>query len=284
MHKRLFHWYRLFRRAVWPLFAVPFAILANLFSVRDEFLSPELAAKLKMPEWLPAFPWYYWTILVLVLIAIALLEGAYREHIELTGKISEAKDPARVREIEALERHTEELSRNTASNDPIQRVYREKFANQFFGHNERRLEISVGDTGSFVHVNAKWIHDLQKMFNLKVENRDSHKPLSNCKLIVQTITPDPGYRSPWILKEGFSLAGGDHTFVPLASYGEAREPSKTPCADTLMTLLTRDRMLALGIDTEQLLEIRATSPDSAYCDIKCKLWVDDHGRFRIAKV
>jgi hypothetical protein len=63
--------------------------LGNLFALRDEFLPIELAGKLKMPAWLPAFPWYYWTIVVLVLIVVAVLEGAYREHISLTAKIEE---------------------------------------------------------------------------------------------------------------------------------------------------------------------------------------------------
>ena len=69
-----------------------------------------------MPEWLPAFPWYYWTILVLVLIVVALLEGSYREHLDLTKALT--KDAVRIREIEAQEanaaatqRHAEALER-----------------------------------------------------------------------------------------------------------------------------------------------------------------------------
>jgi hypothetical protein len=89
--KRVLYWFRLIRRSVWPIFAIPFAILVNVFSIRDEFLPPDLVAKLKMPEWLPTFPWYYWTIIVLALIILALLEGAYREHTDFT--ISAAKRP-----------------------------------------------------------------------------------------------------------------------------------------------------------------------------------------------
>lgn len=85
---RVCHWYRLLRRAVWPMFAIPLALLVNLFALRDEFLSPSVAAKLKLPEFLPEFPWYYWTIILLLLIIVALLEGAYREHVELKKEMS----------------------------------------------------------------------------------------------------------------------------------------------------------------------------------------------------
>jgi hypothetical protein len=82
MHKiadRLRYWYQILKQQVWPRFAVPIAILGHLFAIRDEFLPPKLAARLKMPAWLPDLPWYLWTIALLVIVLAAVMEGAYRQ-------------------------------------------------------------------------------------------------------------------------------------------------------------------------------------------------------------
>jgi hypothetical protein len=76
---RIQYWLKILRQAVLPQIAAAFAVFGTIFSIRDEFLSPELAARLKMPAWLPDLPWYLWTIALLSIVLIAVMEGAYRQ-------------------------------------------------------------------------------------------------------------------------------------------------------------------------------------------------------------
>jgi hypothetical protein len=75
---RLRYWICLFKgpRKTCVLFS---EALFAVWAVRDEFLSPERARQLKMPKWLPDWPWYVWVIVILVTIISFLLEGSYRE-------------------------------------------------------------------------------------------------------------------------------------------------------------------------------------------------------------
>jgi|ERR1700733_6160460 len=205
--------------------------------------------------------------------------------------LQETLNPTKIREIEARENETFELRRR---NDAIEE---ERRANSPVGKQisrimdsistPRPLNIVVGHGGSFERVTAKWVHDGERTFYLKVENRDQHRPLANCKLDITNVTPtpDPDRGMPWTLKEGFSLAAGEHTFVKLAQYEEPVEASTSTWRKVLMVIFSHDpkNWLLLEIK-EQILNIRATSPDSGYCDIKCKLWVDENWRFNIEKI
>jgi hypothetical protein len=283
MLDRILHWYRLLRRAVWPLIVIPIAIFGNLFAIRDEFLPAQLAAKLKMPEWLPAFPWYYWTILVLVLIVIAVLEGAFREHRDLTAQL--AGDSVRLREVEAQEAHTEALRQQTAAleaqhreNSPLMKQFRS------WQQNPKVLDLSVGTDHEYYDIPEYGLHGFTRRYKVKLQNISSHKTISNGKVQITAIEPPCGHRGPWLIAENITLSAGDQTFLPIASYGEAREQRRGPI-DTVFKIESQSESSPLlGIKNEHVLTIRATAQDVRYCEIKCKLWVDESGGFQIAKL
>ena len=61
----------------------------------------------------------------------------------------------------------------------------------------------------------------ERTYYLKVENIDNEKHVTGIKLSILRIDPQDEYIGPWELESGFSLAAGDHKFVPLVQYGEA---------------------------------------------------------------
>lgn len=120
-----------------------------------------------------------------------------------------------------------------------------------------------------------WSQIKGKTFCLKVENTNSHKPLNECKVTVLKIEPDTGYQAPWVPHPKFSLAAGEHWFVPLVTY----------CApDTIVKLETISGRPILDVGREYTASIRATSPDSGFCDINCKIWVKDGNNLNVEKV
>jgi hypothetical protein len=145
----------------------------------------------------------------------------------------------------------------------------------------RALHIEVGEGGKFVSTTGS-LYKTYRTLNVKVENRDSHRAVSGGKLYLTRIEPQTEYVGPWLLAGGFALAAGDHLFVPLVSYGEARDAGKFPCADTFMELSTIDSTQPKPSATgEHVLTLRATSMETAPCEFKCTVWVDDGGRLRI---
>jgi hypothetical protein len=197
-------------------------------------------------------------------------------------------DPVKTREIEATENHAEELRRHTAELEAQRQSKRmDRFREQFLAP-PRPLNIVVGTGGSFERLKATSVRDRERTFYLKVENRDQHKPLRNCKLDITSVTPipDPDRGMPWTLEQDFSLAAGEHKLVKLARYEEHIDPHlEERWRNKFMVVFSNDpkNWLLLEIK-EQILEIRATSPDSGYCDVKCKLWVDENWKFHIERI
>jgi hypothetical protein len=155
----------------------------------------------------------------------------------------------------------------------------------------RRLNLVVGSTDGLVtSLPPRGIHDIQRTYNLRIENLDREKPLTDCKISILNTSPDPppprNIPFPWKLRNGFSLSAGEQIYIPLATYGEARDRAKYDCGEAFMRVHaeTDEDWFFLESSKQYILEIRATSPDSAYCDIKCKLWVDGDGRFQIEKI
>jgi hypothetical protein len=157
---------------------------------------------------------------------------------------------------------------------------------QKVGPPPRPLKVEIGQEGPFVSAKAAGLHGIKRTYNLRIVNRHQSKPITNCKVTILEVTPDPmNKKMPWILTDIFSLASGEDIYVPLASFGEASEPEKYPCADTLVQVHSPvgDNWFLIET-TEHLLKIRATSHDSGYCDVSCKPWVDASGKFQIAEV
>lgn len=146
----------------------------------------------------------------------------------------------------------------------IKVFYPSKVTGEEAPHSSRLLNMTIveGDRSN----RRPWQSSSGNTFGVKIENISSHKPISDCKVTVLKVEPDTGYCAPWVLKPRFSLAAGEHLFIPLATHHKT---------DTLVKLETTNERPVLGVDKEYIASIRATSPDSAFCDIDCKIWVKD---------
>jgi hypothetical protein len=144
------------------------------------------------------------------------------------------------------------------------------------------FRISVGERGPFSSVKDRFSYSQERIFSLKIENIALNGAISNCKISILSITPQTEYEGPWILKEDFSLAAGDYTFIPLASYGEARNPETRNSGDSSIQIFPRlISSPKLSKDDVHTLTARATGFNSPACEMRCRLWVDEQGRFKI---
>lgn len=142
--------------------------------------------------------------------------------------------------------------------------------------------MAVGEGNPYFDTSGSGIYDIRRTYKLKVENAARGKALSNCTIQLMSVTPATDYGDgPWPLVEDISLAAGQHIFIPLVTYGEAREPEKHPCADSIMTMGTESGRPCLDADKEYTLVVRATAPETAYSDFQCRVWVGTDGRLRI---
>jgi hypothetical protein len=142
------------------------------------------------------------------------------------------------------------------------------------------LNLSVGEDGQFVAIPKHSLYGLTRQLAVCVENQSASQAVTDCKVQITEIEPFSGVKLPRILKSGFSLAAGDHTFIPLVQYGEARDPAKYNCADTLIELLGGDRPISIAHDVPSFIKLRATGIGAPYSQTLCKVWIDPHGRLR----
>lgn len=145
------------------------------------------------------------------------------------------------------------------------------------------LNMSVAETGPYLTTDGS-VYGITRTYNLKIENTERTKTVSNCKIYITSIVPHTEYDGPWLLKDQISLAAGDHEFVPLVTYGEAREPEKYPCGDKFMTMGTESGRPCPDADKRYTLTLRATAPEASYRDFRCEVWVSEDGRLRIREV
>jgi hypothetical protein len=179
----------------------------------------------------------------------------------------------------ALREHTEELRRQRESQAMAKLVDRVMAP-------PRPLNVEIGKHGAFILRKGYGLSTIKHTYNLKVTNRDQTKPITNCRVAIVDVTPDPlNKKLPWLLHEPFSLASGDSIFIPLATFGEARNPQQDKPSDTLIQVHSAqaDNWFLIELQ-EHTIGIRVTSHDSGYFDLTCKLWVDNEGRFQIKKV
>ena len=145
------------------------------------------------------------------------------------------------------------------------------------------LQLEVGESGRFFETgSANSLYTHTRTLKLRVSNNDTHVSLTECKVHVINIEPRE-YEGPWLLREGFSLAAGDHVFVPLASYLEPNDIMKSPYGASFMEILADKNRPMPPTSQRHVLTIRATALGSPFCEIKCALWVDDSGRLRIER-
>lgn len=142
------------------------------------------------------------------------------------------------------------------------------------------LQMTVGETGPYFDT-EDGVYDIKRTFNLKLENTDRNKSVSNCSVQILSVTPPTDYEGPWRLGEGLELASGDYVFIPLVTYGEAREPDKGTRGDTFITMGTENGRPHLDVGEKYTVALRATAPGTPYCEYQCRVWVDENGRLRI---
>lgn len=156
-----------------------------------------------------------------------------------------------------------------------------KFLSSNAGDGTSIIRMTVGESGPYLDTGGSGPYAIRRTFNLMLENIDLSKPVSNCSVKILSVTPATDYEGPWLLEEGLSLAAGDHVFIPLVTYGEARDSNNYPCGDTFMTMGTADDYPLLDIGEKYTVTMRATAPETAFCEFQCRIWVDDSGRLRI---
>ena len=147
--------------------------------------------------------------------------------------------------------------------------------------NPHALRMSVGESGPFMRTSSS-LYKIKRTFNVKIENTEKYQAVTDCKIRIEKIEP-PEYEGPWLLTSGFSLAAGDHQFVPLVTYGEAADQTKFPCGDSFMIMHVSEPSPAPSAKVEQIVHLKATSLQTSPCEFRCKIWIDAGGRLRITE-
>jgi hypothetical protein len=218
---------------------------------------------------------------VLILVVGAILSVLIRNQIATSS--AAAVETFRLHEIEALQAHTAALDRHVDANDPVRRAINENIAAQLIPQ-PRILDIEIGESGPFMKTTGGGgLHDIKRTFNIKLSNIHGSKAAEFCKLQIIAIENQTEYEGPWILKEWRTLPAGDHEFIPLATYGEARNPKDYNCADSFFVVLAQPGQLKLNIGKEYIFLLRATAHDIPKREFRCKLWIGEDGRFHIEK-
>lgn len=160
------------------------------------------------------------------------------------------------------------------------------------------LSLSTGENGSYSISRAINLHARSRTLNLRVENLDRKRSVTDIEVSIRSIKPYSHRTGPWCLRKGFSLSAGADIFIPLASYGESYDVKNAPRAvqtdnflmsNSVFELLVQSNTLSArnvptpSKETAQYVLVRATGMGTAVCDYRCKIWVDrSDGRLRIA--
>ncbi len=145
------------------------------------------------------------------------------------------------------------------------------------------IKMSVGESGPYFKTDGS-VYDIRRTYNIKLENTAQSKSLSDCSIHIIEVAPPTDYEGPWLLQDGIMLAAGAHTFIPLVTYREPREPGKYGTGDTFATMGTATGHPTLDVGPQYTLKLRATAQDTAFCDFECRVWVDENHRLRIQEV
>jgi hypothetical protein len=147
-----------------------------------------------------------------------------------------------------------------------------------------------GEDGPFERLLKKptSIWRLQRMLLLEFINPFPDKEITGCKIEIVSIESFAGPRRPLVLLDNFTLAGGDHRFIPFVTYGESRSVDRNPVADTAIAVCAPEGhdpnfLAALPHDVENVIRIRATAIGARFCEEKLVVWVGAGTRLRIRK-
>jgi hypothetical protein len=232
--------------------------------------------------------------ILLVLTAFACFWAAayavWKHERDRVLELEKEVSPIKIRQITAQEAHTEAIQKQTEElavqrfeNSPAAKIVRAKFEQSM---TPPTLKLSAGTHIPYYEItDHSNLYILAKLFKIKLENIDPHKTAINCKVQILSISPDCKYSEPWTLGEGFTLAAGEHIYLPLASYREVREPEKFKYVDSCFEICAETEYRPmLGIEDQYVLTIRATANDAPFSQGKFKLWVDNSGKFQIERL
>ena len=158
-------------------------------------------------------------------------------------------------------------------------------------HSKKRslLSLSTGESGPFFKTKGE-MYSTRRTYFLKVDNIDDERHVSEVKISILRMEPQDEYQGPWELESGFSLAAGDHKFIPFVEYGEANSNGYSSSAysrsDSFFVILTKGGIGKQPLGPKavpQTVLIRATGIGTAPCDYACRVWVQEpDGRLGIA--
>jgi hypothetical protein len=151
----------------------------------------------------------------------------------------------------------------------------------------KAIEINYGEDGPYERLTKADLSRLERQLSIEFKNPHADVTITNCKLELTNIEPFVGYRRPLVVKENFSLAGGDHDYIPFVQYGESRIGDER-VADTVVALLAPKGadpwfLAALPHDVENIITLRATAIGAGFCEEKVVIWVGAGTRLRIRK-
>jgi hypothetical protein len=150
-----------------------------------------------------------------------------------------------------------------------------------------KLKLSTGESGPFMKTDSRSLHRTRRMLNLKIENMDDEQAVTGIEIGIRAIEPQTEYVGPWVLASDLSLAAGAQKFIPMVSYGEAKNShhystSGYDRSDSFFEVLTTANQPKPLKQTPQFISIRATGFGSAPCDYRCRVWVDQsEARLRV---
>jgi hypothetical protein len=152
----------------------------------------------------------------------------------------------------------------------------------------KTIEIKYGEDGPFERLLSTDLSRLERLLSLEFVNPYPDKTITQCKLEIINIEPFAGPRRPLVLRDNFTLPGGDHVFIPFVRYGESRSVDRSVIADTAIAVCAPEGeypnfLAALPHDVENILTIRATAIDAAVCEQRVIVWVGAGTRLRIRK-
>jgi hypothetical protein len=119
-----------------------------------------------------------------------------------------------------------------------------------------------------------------------VANTSNSVALTNCKVILESISGVFSGRTPLLIKSNFSLNPGDCEYLPIAHFEEMKPPSLPPEGRAGIHVHFDINPLSDGSsyldDTSYDLTIVATASESSPHRLRCRLWLDG-GTLRLTR-
>jgi hypothetical protein len=257
--------------AIWTLIGI------GLF-VRDDWLSPELQAKLKGPVVAHLLSWQAWTITALVIVVGWLFEASFRAHRRMIIAVTKAETRAAEFAV------TSDAPKSDWQAPTIAAFHakRELETRQLLGVDVRvdALRISLGKDGNFYQVAPAGVRH-RRTASVCVENIDKGKFISNCKIFVEF----NGYNAP--LLEAFTLNATEKRFVPVITHDNGARPDDFVwvCAPRAPGFFAEAyEYLRLHLTDKPTITIKTTSAETRAAEIICRVFIDDSGKLCLEAV